>query len=158
MKQRIPDRADGPENRVVVESRPVLLAGAGQLAPDDQDGGERDEDPELRLDDRRDRCQDRSGNVVAPPETPDGEEEDERPHRIDLGPDRAVDPGDRYRHHESGRKERPPPAPAEIRDQDEDHHRETRVGEHRRDLQEVPRCGVRDPRERPLMAPSAHRT
>ena len=117
-------------------ARPVARRPRDEVAAEDEDRCERDQDPELGLDDRGHRREERRALVPPLPQLPHGEQQDERPDRIDLGPDRAVEPGDRHEQHDRGRDERRPAPRPEVRGEQEDGHREPQVGEDRRQLQQ----------------------
>ena len=132
-----PDQRRGQDPPGPVAGRP-----GDEVAPDDQDRRQRDQDPELGLDDRR-HGREQGGALVAPaPQVTDGEEQDQRPDGVDLRPDRAVEPGDRHEQDQRGRRERRAATGSEVRGELEDGDREPQVGQDRGQLQEIARPGA----------------
>ena len=126
---RDPDRA---------AAQPAAVVGTlHQVTPDDHDGREGDQDPELRLDDRGDRRQDRGALRLPAPQLAHGEHEEERAEGIDLGPDGAVEPGDRDEQEHAGRRDGAATARPELGGQGEDRQGQGQVGEDRRQLEEA---------------------
>ncbi len=130
------DRGGQEPDRPAAEPAPIL-GSLDEVAANDHDRRERDQDPELGLDDRRDRGQDRGPLGPPPPELADGEHQEEGAHRIDLGPDRAVEPGDRHEQEDPGRRDRGAPPGPQLRRQGEDGQGEGQIGEDRRQLEEL---------------------
>ena len=127
-------------------TRPVAGWARHQVAAEDQDRGQGNQDPELGLDDRGDRRQERRSLVPATPQVADREQQHERADRVDLGPHRAVEPGDRHEQDGRGGGQRGSPARAQVRGEQEDRHREPQVGHDRGQLQQGAR-GRADPAE-----------
>ena len=138
-----PDGAAGrglPGRRRTPAGRGVLVAvpSPGPERASDRHGrDDRYEDAELWLRDRRDDREDRSALRTVAPELPEAQEEEDQAERIDLPPDRAVQPGDRV-DRDDERTEAGGPAPgAELASHRPDQVAEDDVRDHRRDLDEV---------------------
>ena len=112
---------------------------------------DRDEDPELGLDHRRDRGQDRRPLGVVPPQFADAEEQEDQAEGIDLGPDRAVEPGDRVDDEQERAQERRPARAAELHDELVDEVPDRDIREDRRQLDQVADAaeGVADDPDQP---------
>ena len=130
------DRRRGDTDRAAAE--PASVVGAlHPVAPDDHHGGQGDQDPELRLDDRGDRGQDRRPFRPPAPQLPDGEHEEERAHRVHLGPDGTVEPRDRHEQEDGGGGQGAATARSQLGGQGEDGQGQGQVGDDRRQLEEV---------------------
>ena len=129
-------RGKPDERRRHEAARPVAGRPRDQVAAQDQDRCERDQDPELGLDDRGHRREERRPFVPSTPQLAHGEQQDQRPDRVDLGPDRAVEPGDRHEQDHRGGDQRRAAAGAQVGREQEDGDREPEVGEDRGQLQQ----------------------
>ena len=106
-------------------------------APDRHDRDERDEDPELRLDDGRDDRVDRGPLRAVAPQLAQAQQEEDDPERVDLAPHDAVEPADRVHDRDEGARKREPAPAAELEDHRVDEPADGEVGDDRRDLDEV---------------------
>ena len=95
----------------------ALPPGIEQVALEEDAEQDRDEDPELGLDDRGDDRQDRRPLGPVAPQLAQGEQQEDEADRIDLGPDGAVEPGHRVDHEQQGARGAPPGATAELEDE-----------------------------------------
>ena len=115
----------------------AVPAGRPQRPPDGDDRDERDEDAELRLDDRRDDGVDRRALRAVAPQLAQPEQQEDDAERVDLAPHDAVEPGDRVEDGDGRRGEGQPVAPAELADHRPGEPADREVGQDRRDLDEV---------------------
>ena len=116
---RFPGRSGGDEGGRVgvrLERRRGSQPGDQVTAQEDHHE-DRDEDPELRLDDRRHDREERRAFGSAPPQVADAEQQEDDPDRVDLAPDRAVEPGHRVDQDEDRPEQRGPPRAAELEDE-----------------------------------------
>ncbi len=130
---------------------PVPPQAIPEVAPEKDDRQDRDEDPELRLDDRRDHRQERRPLGTTAPQLAQAEEQEDDAERIDLAPDRAVEPGDRIDHDQDRPDAGRPARPAELPDERMDEPGQNDVGQDRRQLDQVadPADGVADEPDQP---------
>ena len=137
-------RLDGIRRRIV-----AVPAGRPQRPADRDDGDERDEDAELRLDDRRDHREDRGSLRVIAPQLAQAEQQEHHAERVDLAPHGAVEPADRVEDEEQGREERHGLARSELAGHRPGEIADRRIGQDRRELDQVadatqPRCDRAD--------------
>ena len=125
-----PDRAPGP-------CRVAESAGRPQGPPDRDDGHDGDQDAELGLDDRGDDRVDGGPLRAVAPELAQAEQEEDDAERVDLAPHHAVEPGDRIEDGDGGRGKGQPVATTELADHRPRQPADRKVGQDRRDLDEV---------------------
>ena len=111
--------------------------GQDEMPTNEDHDQDRHEDPELGLDDRGHRRQDRRSLRTTPPELAEGEEQEDHPERVDLPPDPAVEPGDRVDQDDRRPEERGSPRTAELADHRMDEPGDGHVGQDRRELDQV---------------------
>ena len=87
-------RSSQPASRATIEA-PAQGVDRPQGAPDGDHRHQRDEDAQLRLDDRGDDGQDRRAFGVVAPQLTQGQEQEQDAERVDLSPHDAVEPEDR---------------------------------------------------------------
>jgi hypothetical protein len=122
---------------ISLEIRGSLATGRPQGPPDRHDGHDRDEDRQLRLDQRGDDREDRGPLGSVAPQLADPEQEEHDAERVDLAPQDGVEPADRVEDGERGTDERRPAAAAELADHRPDEPADRDVGQDRRDLDQV---------------------
>ena len=113
------------------------LADRPERAADRDHGEDRDEDPELRLDQRGDDREDRGPLRAVAPQLAQAEQEEDDADRVDLAPDDAVEPADRVDDGDERRREREavrPPSSRIIDQTSQPMARSARIG---RDLDQV---------------------
>ena len=134
-----------------VRSGVAVTAGRPQRSPDRDHRHDRDEDAELRLDDRRDDGVDRRPLGPVPPQLAQAEEHEHHAERVGLPPDDAVEPRDRVEDRHRGRRQRQAVAAAELADHRPGQPADRQVGQDRRDLDQVadPAGGIADDPDQP---------
>ena len=119
------------------------LDGAGRIADgperaaDRHQREDRDEDPELRLDQGGDDGEDRGPLRSIAPQFSQGEQQEDDAHRIDLAPDDAVEPADRVHDGDECRAERHAAPATQLQDHRPDQPADGQISDDRRDLDEV---------------------
>src|SRR4029079_8032263 len=116
----------------------IRVLGLGpQRATDRDDRDDRQQDPELRLHDRRDDAEDRRPLGLVAPETSQSEHQEQDAERIDLAPDDVVEPEDRVEHDHERAKDRQAIADTELAEHRPGEIRDPDVGDDRWDLDQV---------------------
>ena len=136
--------ADAGEPAVVRRTRPafghgsdvVRLLDRPERPPDRDQRQDRDQDPELRLDQRGHHGVDRRPLRVVAPQLAQPQQEEDDTDRVDLAPDDAVEPADRVDDRDERRGQRDVPPAAELEDHRPDEPADGQVGEDRRHLDE----------------------
>ena len=125
-----PDRLPGALRVAEPARRP-------QGAPDHDDRDDRDEDPQLGLDDRGDDRVDRGPFGAVAPELTEPEQDEHDAERVGLAPHDAVEPGDRVEDGDGRGGQRQPIASAELADHRPGEVADPEIGQDRRDLDQV---------------------
>ena len=135
----------GGSSAVVGRVGRLVRVGDRPERPADRDQRkDRDEDPELRLDQRGDDREDRRPLRVVAPQLAQAEQQEDHADRIDLAPDDAVEPADRVDDRDERGDEGDAAPPAELEDHRPDEPADGQVGEDRRHLDQ----GDADPADR----------
>ena len=137
------------EGRVAI--RPRSAESIPYVATEQDEGQDRDQDPELWLDHRRDDGEQGRPFWPATPQVAQGQEQEDHAERIDLTPDRAIEPGHRVDQDQDRPDPRRPTRPPELDDEAVDQPGQDDVGQDRRQLDQVadPADGVPDDPDQP---------
>ncbi len=85
-----------------------------QRPPDHDDGHDRHEDRQLRLDEGGDHREDGGPLTAPPPQLAHAEEQEQRPEAVHLAPDHRVEPGDRVEDDDRGGDQRAAPGHPQL--------------------------------------------
>ena len=113
------------------------IADGPEGAADRHQREDRDEDPELRLDQGGDHREDRGPFGSIAPQCSQREQQEDDAHRIDLAPDDAVEPADGVHDGDECSAERQTAAATQLQDHRPHQPADGQIGEDRRDLDEV---------------------
>ena len=113
------------------------LADRPERTTDRDHGEDRDEDPELRFDERGDDREDRGPLRPIPPHLAQAEQEEHDTDRVDLAPDDAVEPADRVDDGDERRREGESRSTAELEEHRPDQPADGEVCQDRRDLDQA---------------------
>ena len=136
-------RTRAPGRGLVAE--PALRS---QRAPDGHDRDQRDQDAQLRLDDRRDHRPDGGALRPVAPQLAQAEQHEHDAERVHLAPDDAVEPADRVHDGHERRGEGEPLAAAELADHRPGEPADREVRDDRRDLDQLDADAADEPGRR----------